>query len=57
LPRPLHVVLFYTTAVVMPEDSTIHFAADLYGHDSRLDAALTARLMAHEKTRGTEKSF
>ena len=25
LPRPIQVILFYTTAVVMPEDGTIHF--------------------------------
>jgi len=40
LPRPIHVILFYTTAVVMPEDGTIHFADDIYRHDARLDRAL-----------------
>jgi len=40
LPRPIHVVLFYTTAVVMPEDGTIHFPDDIYRHDERLDRAL-----------------
>src|SRR5688572_29757339 len=43
LSRPIQVILFYLTAVVMPEDGTIHFADDIYGHDRRLDAALRAR--------------
>ncbi len=43
LVRPLRVVLFYTTAAVMPEDGTISFAEDIYGHDARLDQALTSR--------------
>jgi hypothetical protein len=28
---------------VMPEDGTIHFADDIYGHDAKLDRALTQR--------------
>ncbi len=40
LPRPIQVILFYTTAVVMPEDGTIHFADDIYRHDARLDRVL-----------------
>ena len=40
LRRPIQVILFYTTAVVMPEDGTIHFADDIYRHDARLDRAL-----------------
>lgn len=40
--QPLPVILFYTTAVAMP-DGTIHFAADIYGHDRRLDRALAQR--------------
>jgi murein L,D-transpeptidase YcbB/YkuD len=40
LPRPIQVILFYTTAMVMPEDGTIHFADDIYRHDARLDRAL-----------------
>jgi murein L,D-transpeptidase YcbB/YkuD len=40
LPRPIQVILFYTTAVVMPEDGTIHFADDIYRHDARLDREL-----------------
>ena len=44
LANPIQVVLFYVTAVVMPEDGTIHFAEDIYRHDLRLDRALvTAR--------------
>jgi murein L,D-transpeptidase YcbB/YkuD len=40
LPRPIQVILFYTTAAVMPEDGTIRFADDIYRHDARLDRAL-----------------
>jgi murein L,D-transpeptidase YcbB/YkuD len=43
VPKPLQVILFYITAVVMPEDGTIHFADDIYGHDAKLDRALTQR--------------
>jgi L,D-transpeptidase YcbB len=43
LAHPIQVVLFYTTAAVMPEDHTIRFADDIYHHDIRLDRALTAR--------------
>ena len=39
LPRPLTVVLFYSTAFV-EEDGTVRFARDIYGHDRRLEAAL-----------------
>jgi L,D-transpeptidase YcbB len=42
LDRPIQVVLFYVTAVVMPEDGTVHFADDVYGHDARLMRALGA---------------
>jgi murein L,D-transpeptidase YcbB/YkuD len=41
LEQPIQVILFYITAVVMPEDGTIHFAEDIYRHDVRLDRALT----------------
>jgi murein L,D-transpeptidase YcbB/YkuD len=34
------VIIFYTTAVVRPEDGAVHFADDLYGHDTALDGAL-----------------
>jgi murein L,D-transpeptidase YcbB/YkuD len=40
LPRPILVILFYTTAAVMPEDGAVRFADDIYGHDARLDRAL-----------------
>jgi murein L,D-transpeptidase YcbB/YkuD len=40
LARPIQVILFYITAVVMPEDGTIRFAEDIYGHDAILDRAL-----------------
>jgi len=40
LPRPIQVILFYTTAAVMPEDGTIRFADDIYRHDATLDRAL-----------------
>jgi murein L,D-transpeptidase YcbB/YkuD len=43
LQRPIQVILFYATAVVMPEDGTVRFADDPYGHDARLDRALRAR--------------
>jgi murein L,D-transpeptidase YcbB/YkuD len=40
LAAPIQVVVFYTTAVVTPDDGRMHFADDLYGHDRSLDAAL-----------------
>ena len=43
LSRPIRVVLFYTTAVVVPADGGLHFADDIYDHDARLDAALARR--------------
>ncbi len=43
LTRPIQVILFYITAVVMPEDGTIRFAEDIYGHDAKLDRALASR--------------
>jgi len=43
LPRPIQVILFYTTAAVMPEDGTIRFAEDIYGHDEGLDRVLAKR--------------
>lgn len=39
-------ILYYITSVVMPEDGTIHFAEDIYGHDTKLDRALTRRRLA-----------
>ena len=43
LPRSIQVILFYTTAAVMPEDGTIRFAEDIYRHDARLDQAIATR--------------
>jgi L,D-transpeptidase YcbB len=43
LTQPVQVILFYTTAVVMPEDGTVRFAEDIYDHDTRLDRALGQR--------------
>jgi murein L,D-transpeptidase YcbB/YkuD len=33
--RPVHVLLLYTTAAA-EADGTVHFAADIYGHDAKL---------------------
>ncbi len=41
--HPIRVILFYVTAVVMPEDGTIRFAEDIYRHDTALDRALNRR--------------
>ena len=40
LRRPIQVILFYITAVVMPDDGTVRFAEDIYGHDAKLEKAL-----------------
>jgi murein L,D-transpeptidase YcbB/YkuD len=40
LTRPIQVILFYITAAVMPDDGSVHFAEDVYGHDVKLDRAL-----------------
>jgi murein L,D-transpeptidase YcbB/YkuD len=45
LSRPMPVIVFYTTAVIMP-DGAIVFYHDIYGHDFRLDQALRAGPMA-----------
>jgi murein L,D-transpeptidase YcbB/YkuD len=37
----VHVILFYTTAAVMP-DGTMQFAEDVYGFDAKLERALAA---------------
>lgn len=46
LSRPIPVILYYMTAMVMPSDQTLHFAADIYGHDAALARALAARRRA-----------
>lgn len=43
LNRPIQVILFYITAVVMPDDGSIHFAEDIYGHDTKLARAVERR--------------
>lgn len=43
LRRPRQVILFYVTAIVRADDGSLHFAEDVYGHDARLDHALTRR--------------
>jgi murein L,D-transpeptidase YcbB/YkuD len=42
LPEPIQVVIFYTTAAVMPEDGAVFFADDIYSLDAPLDRALHA---------------
>jgi L,D-transpeptidase YcbB len=49
LPRPLRLILFYTTAAVMPEDDTVRFADDIYRQDARLDEALAKTTAARLK--------
>lgn len=41
--RPPRVVLFYMTAAFLPEDGSVKFADDVYGHDARLDEWLRAQ--------------
>ena len=41
--RPPRIVLFYMTAAFVPEDGTVQFADDVYGHDARLDAWFQAQ--------------
>ena len=42
LKRPLPVLIFYSTALVML-DGTVHFYPDIYGHDERLEAELRSQ--------------
>ena len=42
LPRPIPVILFYTTAIAGP-DGSIQFFEDIYGHDELLLQALSTR--------------
>ncbi len=42
LTQPVPVLLYYVTAMVSPEDDSLHFAADIYGHDVKLARALAA---------------
>ena len=43
LTRALPVILFYMTAMVMPADQALHFADDIYRHDTKLARALASR--------------
>lgn len=47
--QPPHVVLFYMTAAVDPQDGTIQFSDDVYGHDARLDASLRAPIKGDKR--------
>jgi L,D-transpeptidase YcbB len=47
LTQPIQVILFYSTAMVGPEDGRIHFAEDIYGHDATLASALALQRPAH----------
>jgi murein L,D-transpeptidase YcbB/YkuD len=40
--RPPRIVLFYMTAAFVPENGTVQFTEDVYGHDERLDTWLLA---------------
>jgi hypothetical protein len=40
---PTSTILFYITAVVMPDEGSIHFAEDINGHDTKLVRALERR--------------
>jgi murein L,D-transpeptidase YcbB/YkuD len=39
---PVQVIMFYSTAAVIPEDGRMGFADDIYGQDVLLDRALAA---------------
>lgn len=41
--RPVQVLLFYNTAAVTSDDSTVRFADDIYGQDAKLEKALAGR--------------
>lgn len=47
--RPPRIVLFYMTAAFVPEDGSVQFAEDVYGHDARLDAWLQAQTDGGER--------
>jgi murein L,D-transpeptidase YcbB/YkuD len=40
--RSTNVILFYVTAIVTPDEGALRFAEDIYGHDVRLERALSA---------------
>ena len=41
--RPARVLVYYTTAAVLPDDGLLHFSPDIYGRDRALDHALRGR--------------
>ncbi len=43
LRAPVPVLLYYLTALVSPDDGSLHFADDLYGHDAALERRLAER--------------
>jgi murein L,D-transpeptidase YcbB/YkuD len=47
--RPPRIVLFYMTAAFVPEDGSVQFTEDVYGHDMRLDAWLRAHTDGGER--------
>ncbi len=49
LADPVQVILFYSTAAVIPENGMMGFADDIYGQDALLDRALAARSSALPK--------
>jgi murein L,D-transpeptidase YcbB/YkuD len=55
LTRPVQVILFYLTAVVMPEDGLVHFAEDIYGLDARLEQALASITPSRSPVRVTSR--
>ncbi len=57
LARPIRIVLFYTTAAVLPEDGALHFADDIYHRDLSLHRALEARPTASESLRTAHCAF
>lgn len=46
LVNPVQIALLYATAAVLPDDGSVLFAVDIYGHDRRLDDALRAERAA-----------
>lgn len=42
LKQPVPVLLYYVTAMVSPEDGSLHFADDIYGLDAKLARALAS---------------
>jgi murein L,D-transpeptidase YcbB/YkuD len=50
LSRPMPVILYYLTAIVMPDSGDVHFAEDVYGHDRRLGRALERRARTDDRS-------